>query len=105
MSRKSTKNELIDELIGDIRSVLFKIDRNSAGIGDYQKFEEFMALSGIPNDMIKRKLYENGFESWNDFHTKKQLQQEILAYSSVNGALKGIGNAAIEHLTAQKDKD
>lgn len=103
---KQTKNQLIEEIIDDVKEILEKVENNTASVSNYQQLQEIIELLGGNSDILLSKLKLNGFSNWNDFvqmRNKPEEKQNTSAVYGLIGAIRGVSLAAVEYLNKLKE--
>jgi hypothetical protein len=96
------RKEILIEFLEDVKTVMSKVEVNSATARDYQRLQEFFELANVDQSVVDNMVKLGNFDGWVSFYNERQKpsqDQNVICVRATLGQIKGIGRAVIERLT------
>lgn len=82
----------MNSLYNELEVLTQKIEKNTAILSDYQRYEYLLKQGGLSNDYIYSYLNRAGFNNWTELiNARKNIENQETSNAIVVGGLIGIG--------------
>jgi hypothetical protein len=86
----------MDNLYSELEVLTQKIEKNSAELNDYKRYEELLQKGGLSTEYIYSYLNRAGFNDWNELiNARKDREKKETSNAVVVGGIIGLGIALL----------
>lgn len=82
---------MTQEIISELEALTQKIEKNTASLADYKRYEALLQNGGLSHGYIFSYLNRAGFKTWEDLITARQQKQKDYSDGTLVGGLIGLG--------------